>query len=42
MSRAHDASDRKIGEQERGLRKLRQESITQEMLEIRQLGASTT
>jgi len=37
MSRAHDASDRKIGEQERELRKLRQESITQEMLEIRQL-----
>ncbi len=39
MSRAHDASDRKIGEQERELRKLRQESITQEMLEVRQLRA---
>ncbi len=39
MSRAHDAADRKIGEQEREVRKLRQESITQEMLEVRQVRA---
>ena len=35
MTRAHDAADRRIREKEREIRKLRQESITQEMLEVR-------
>ena len=35
MNRAHDAADRRINEQERVLRSLRQELITQEMLEAR-------
>jgi len=34
MTRAHESADRRIGEQERELRKVRQESITQEMLEV--------
>ncbi|MCA9654273.1 MAG: F0F1 ATP synthase subunit gamma [Myxococcales bacterium] len=38
MNRAHDAADRRIGEQERELRKRRQELVTQEMLEARQGG----
>lgn len=38
MNRAHDAADRRIGEQERALRKQRQELVTQEMLEARQGG----
>lgn len=36
MNRAHDAADRRIGEQEREIRKQRQELVTQEMLEARQ------
>lgn len=36
MNRAFDAADRRIGEQQRELRKRRQELITQEMLEARQ------
>ena len=36
MNRAYDAADRRIGEQQRELRKRRQELITQEMLEARQ------
>jgi F0F1-type ATP synthase gamma subunit len=40
MSRAHDAADRRIQEQERELRKVRQESITQEMLEVRRARGS--
>lgn len=36
MSRAHEAANRRIDEQERLLRKLWQEHITQEMLEARQ------
>jgi F0F1-type ATP synthase gamma subunit len=35
MSRAHDAADHRIADQERDLRRKRQESITQEMLEVR-------
>jgi F0F1-type ATP synthase gamma subunit len=35
MGRAHDAADRRIADQERDLRRKRQESITQEMLEVR-------
>lgn len=35
MSRAFDASDRKIRDQELDLRKLQQEAITQDMLEVR-------
>jgi hypothetical protein len=34
MSRAFEASERRIGEQERHLRKLQQEATTQEMLEV--------
>lgn len=34
MTRAHESAERRIGEQERELRKVRQESITQEMLEV--------
>jgi hypothetical protein len=41
MGRAFEAAQRKIAEQERQLRKLRQELITQEMLEARQ-GARNT
>lgn len=41
MARAHDAADRRITEQQRVIRKLRQESITQEMLEAR-LGRAQT
>lgn len=40
MNRAHDAADRRIGEQELNLRKLRQEMVTQEILEVRR-GANT-
>jgi F0F1-type ATP synthase gamma subunit len=36
MNRAHDAADRRIGEQERELHRRRQELVTQEMLEARQ------
>lgn len=36
MNRAQEAADRRIGEQERDLRKRRQEQVTQEMLEARQ------
>ncbi|KIG16827.1 Sodium-transporting ATPase subunit G [Enhygromyxa salina] len=35
MSRAHEASDRSIRQQELDLRKLEQEAITQDMLEVR-------
>lgn len=38
MSRAYESAQRRIAEQERKLRKLRQELITQEMLEARQGG----
>ncbi|PRP92594.1 F0F1 ATP synthase subunit gamma [Enhygromyxa salina] len=41
MSRAHESAQRRIGEQERRLRRLRQELITQEMLEARQ-GSGTS
>lgn len=34
MTRAHESAERRIGEQERELRKVRQESITQDMLEV--------
>lgn len=34
MVRAHESADQRIGEQERALRKARQERITQEMLEV--------
>ncbi len=36
MNRAKEAADRRIGEQERELRRRRQEQVTQEMLEARQ------
>jgi F0F1-type ATP synthase gamma subunit len=36
MNQAHDAADRRIGEQERELHRRRQELVTQEMLEARQ------
>ncbi|MCX4244903.1 F0F1 ATP synthase subunit gamma [Paraliomyxa miuraensis] len=41
MNRAHEAADRRIAEQEREIRKQRQELVTQEMLEARQ-GARAT
>lgn len=34
MTRAHESAEERIGEQERELRKARQETITQEMLEV--------
>ncbi|MEX1362033.1 MAG: F0F1 ATP synthase subunit gamma [Nannocystaceae bacterium] len=41
MNRAFDAADRRIGEQQRELRKQRQEQVTQEMLEARQGGRAS-